>query len=66
MRGEEDNRRLQFKRYRATLVFDAFTEGDPALTLEQRIRQCVETHPTASFAVDRVSVEECEERGEEL
>lgn len=46
------------KRYKATIEFEAY-ETPPGLPpLKERIRRCIEGHPTLSFAVEKVRVED--------
>ena len=49
---------MKSKRYKATIEFEAY-ETPPGLPpLKERIRQCIEGHPTLSFVIEKVRVED--------
>lgn len=51
-------------KYRATIEFEGYPPRHSLPPLDERIRRCLETHPTLSFAVQQVRVEELKPLGE--
>lgn len=54
------------KKFRATIEFEAYTraiEDGNLPSLDKRLRQCIETHPTASFPIGTVEVIELTAEG---
>lgn len=60
----------ELKSFQATILFEGYdneqlrASGLPPL--DQRIRECIETHPVASFKIDSVQVEEKSERRRDM
>lgn len=52
------------KYFKATVLFQGYDNEELRVSglppLDQRIRECIETHPVASFRIDSVQVEEVE------